>query len=79
MMSDLAAAHRAFIQAESKFHCDVYRESPEWNKVERWWQLPADVLRELFVERWECDEYDAWDLVAELKRKYPDHVLVHCL
>ena len=34
----------------------VFRESDRWEGVERWWTLPAHVLRELYVATWEVEE-----------------------
>ena len=36
----------------------VYREHPDWGKYDKWWMLPTDLLRELFITYWSrsCDE-----------------------
>jgi hypothetical protein len=39
---------------EETFTVKVFRDHPEWDRCERWWKMPSNLLRELFVDVYEC-------------------------
>lgn len=77
MLTTLAAQHRAFIQAEINVRVDVYRDHPQWDQCERWWHMPHELRRELFVGRYECHEDDEDRMLALLEDEYPGHVFLY--
>ena len=55
----------------------VYRESPVWDTVVRWWQLPAQTLRDLLIAQYRCAPDDVENVAAQLSAKHPGCVLVY--
>jgi hypothetical protein len=62
----------------------VFKDSPAWGTVDRWFKLPIHVLRELHVADYEVAEDEDGDPVipmakaaSELLGKHPGCVLVY--
>lgn len=56
------------------FSVKVFRNHPDWDKYEKWWMMPSHLIRELFVDQWDCDCQEHLDW---LEKQYPDHVFVY--
>lgn len=46
----------------------VYEDSPEWETVSKWFDLPLELLRKLFVTRWDVMNSD------EVTEEHADYV-----
>jgi hypothetical protein len=60
----------------------VYRESPVWNRYDRWFNVPLSDLNALFVASYmiEGDAIDDGDVqrcAAALRQQHPDCVFVY--
>lgn len=57
----------------------VYKDSPAFDTVERWWMLPAHVLNPLYVCTYEvhCDDWDIEHAAAKVREMHPDDVLMY--
>jgi hypothetical protein len=61
----------------------VYKESPVWETVDRWFMLPSHVLRRLYIKTYLCtveiglEREHTEDIAKELHAKHPGCVLVY--
>jgi hypothetical protein len=55
----------------------VFRKHEEWAAHDRWFQMPMNLLRSLFVCVCLVDENRLSSAVEEIERRYPGHVLVY--
>lgn len=60
----------------------IYRESPLWDRYERWFNLPLADLNELFVVAYiiageAVDHADVERCAAELRQQHPNCVFVY--
>jgi hypothetical protein len=53
----------------------VFREHDEWSLHDRWFQMPTQLLRELYLETWDCpEEIVTPQDVAHIRAQYPHEV-----
>ncbi len=59
----------------------VFREHPWWDLGKRWWQMPADIYREIFLAEWEVghDDTPSRADMDHVRRPYPGAVVLVCL
>lgn len=55
----------------------VYRDHPDWDKYDRWFQLPSPLLRELFICKYVCDEDNFHFQLKWIEKEHPDCVYVY--
>ncbi len=53
----------------------VYRDDPAWDQHERWFQVPSDKLRDLFVARYivRGEDLDHADVARHAKTVFANH------
>ena len=57
------------------FPVKVFRDSPLWDRVEKWWMMRQRDLDALYVATYECDCQRHLDW---LEKEHPGHVFVYC-
>ena len=65
------------IDNDEHFTVNVFRDSPEFDKVSKWFMVPMHILMDLHVEEFVCSEDCRMQHIAQLEAMYPDHVLVY--
>lgn len=55
----------------------VFKDSPEFDQVEKWWMLPIPTLQRLHVTDYVVDDDLFADGIAQIKRKHPECVLIY--
>jgi hypothetical protein len=56
------------------FRVRVFREHPEWDRHEKWWMLPSELLEELFVCSYDCEYQEQLNWIAN---QHPGAVFVY--
>lgn len=56
------------------FPVKVFKDHPEWDRCERWFNMRLELLRELHVATYDVDNPRQLDW---LEKQYPGHVFVY--
>lgn len=58
----------------------VFAESPEWDKVEKWWMLRPDIAEALYITTYVCNDDSQAEFefqIAHIRELHPNAVLVY--